>query len=132
MRYHRVTQTLLKIEDAARNFFESIPFTHAFLAGVGVILFWRGVWELADIMMLDPIASILLGCVMLGGIGLFIHTFVGNAIIIKNVNREERLEKESAKRISKVERNVELEEVTMQKLAEKIDSLEKKIDTLNK
>ncbi len=132
MRYHKVTQVLLQIENSARDFFENIPFTHAFLAGVGVILFWRGVWELADIMMLDPIASILLGCVMLGGIGLFIHTFVGNAIIIKNVRKEEYLEKEANTRISKVEKNIELEDATVQKLIEKIDSLEKKIDALNK
>lgn len=132
MEYHHITKTLLKIESAARKFFEFIPFTHAFLAGVGVILFWRGVWEVADIIMLDPVASILLGIAILGGIGLFIQTFVGNAIIIKNVEREGKIEKSTSKKISQVESEVEREEMTLQKLSQKIDKLNTKIDNLSK
>ncbi len=132
MKNNRVTNTLLKIEEGARKFFEYIPFTHAFLAGVGVILFWRGVWEIADILMLDPVASILLGCVILGGIGLFIQTFVGNAIIIKNVKREEQREAATERKVKQVEQELVTEEITMNKLAQKLDELNKKIDLLSK
>ncbi len=132
MDYHHVTKKLLGIEETARKFFERIPFMHAFLAGVGVILFWRGVWELADIQKLDPIASIILGSFLLGGIGLFIQTFVGNSIIIKTVKKEERTEKQTEKKAELALEEVEREEITLIQLSKKIDELNNKIDKLNK
>lgn len=132
MKQNHVTNTLLSIEESARKFFERFPFSHAFIAGVGVILFWRGVWEIADIIKLDPIASVLLGIILLGGIGLFIQTFVGNAIIIKNVKKEEQLEKQTERKVEQVEQEISTEEVNISKLTEKIDELSKKIDLLSK
>ncbi len=132
MNYHYVTKRLLRIEEGARKFFERIPFLHAFLAGVGVILFWRGVWELADIQKLDPAASIVLGSFLLGGIGLFIQTFVGNSIIIKTVKKEEQTEKQTEKKAEQALEEVEKEEITLLHLSKKIDELNSKIDSLNK
>ncbi len=117
----------LKIEDRARKYFERIPFIHAFLAGVGVILFWRGVWEIADIYHFDPTISIVVGIIMLVSIGLFTHTFIGNAIIIKNVKHEINIEKENRKDLSTFEKNINNEEVTLAHLSDKIDQLSKKI-----
>lgn len=125
MDYHHVTKTLLNIEDNARKFFERIPFIHALLAGIGVVLFWRGIWESADKMALDPLSSALLGIALLGGIGLFIQTFVGNTIIIKSVKKEEQLEKTTVKKVQQ-------EEITLLQLSQKIDELNSKIDNLNK
>ena len=117
----------LKIEDRARKYFERIPFIHAFLAGVGVILFWRGVWEIADIYHFDPTISIVVGIIMLVSIGLFTHTFIGNAIIIKNVKHEINIEKENRKDLSTFEKNINNEEITLAHLYDKIDQLSKKI-----
>lgn len=122
----------LNIEERARRYFERFPFTHAFLAGVGVILFWRGVWEIADIYRLDPILSIVIGVFILGAIGLFIQTFVGNAIIIKTVKKEINLEKKEVEEVTQVEKIIHAEEITLAHLAHKIDQLEEKINSLNK
>lgn len=121
------TNIFLRIEEKARAYFERFPFAHAFLGGVGVVLFWRGVWEIADRMHIDPIASIGLGSLLLGAIGLFLHTFVGNAIIIKNVEKDKRLTKKAQHGIVAVEQNIKQEEVTLNQLSEKIDRLEKVI-----
>ena len=123
MRY--VTNTFLAIEDKARAFFEKFPFTHAFFAGVGVILFWRGVWELADYFEIHPVLSVVLGIVLLVGIGLFIQTFVGNAIIIKSVTHGTNLDK---KILQEIESEVTQEEVTLLTLNKKIDALVKKLE----
>lgn len=120
----------LTIESRARKYFEHFPFIHAFLAGVGVILFWRGVWEIADIYSLDPTISIAVGIIILIGIGLFTHTFIGNAIIIKSVKHEINIEKENRKDISEFEKNITKEEITLAHLSDKLDKLSEKISHL--
>ncbi|OGI83889.1 hypothetical protein A2903_00935 [Candidatus Nomurabacteria bacterium RIFCSPLOWO2_01_FULL_33_17] len=122
----------LHIEDRARKYFEQFPFTHALLAGIGVILFWRGVWEIADINRLSPIASVIIGIILLGGIGLFVHTFVGNAIIIKSIKHEIDIEKENKAEVTQVEKDIKRDEITLDHLSNKLDSLIKKIDHIEK
>lgn len=125
-----VTSVLLDVEDRARGYFERAPFIHAFLAGVGVILFWRGAWEIADIFGLGPLGSMALGVLLLGGVGLFVQTFVGNAIIIKKVEREKRAEQRTEKNVTSVQKEVQEEEVTLLHLKRKLEAIEKKVDSL--
>lgn len=120
----------LTIEERARKYFEQFPFIHAFLAGVGVILFWRGTWEIADIYRLNPFTSVFVGILMLGGIGLFIQTFVGNAIIIKNVKSEINLEKKNEREVAKFEKEVIKEEITLNELSSKLDILTQKLNEI--
>ncbi|MFA6274416.1 MAG: hypothetical protein WC662_04615 [Candidatus Paceibacterota bacterium] len=126
------TNLFLKIESKARSYFEHFPFLHAFLAGVGVILFWRGVWEVADAWGIHYWWSILLGGVLLIVIGLFVHTFIGNAIIIKNVESEKRIDLKTKTDIEKVEKEMVEEEITLSHLAKKLESIEAKLESLSK
>ncbi len=125
-----ITNVFLDIENRARKYFEKSPFIHAFLAGVGVILFWRGAWEIADIFYLGPVSSMIVGSLVLGGIGLFVQTFVGNAIIIKKVEGEKRVEQKTEKDVTSVQREVQEEEVTLLHLQRKLETIEKKVDSL--
>ncbi len=120
----------LNIEDRARKHFEQFPFIHAFLAGVGVILFWRGTWEIADMYRLNPFTSVFVGVLILGGIGLFVQTFVGNAIIIKNVKSEINLEKKSEREVAKFEKEVIKEEITLAEVSNKLDALTQKLNEI--
>jgi len=124
------TKHLLKIENQARNFFENFPFAHAFLAGVGVVLFWRGVWETADRWGLNSEWSVIIGILILGGIGLFLQTFVGNTIIIKNVEKEQKIEKEIKSEMMKTYKETANEEVTLAQLAENLKMISAKVDKL--
>lgn len=118
----------LKIEERARRAFEEYPFIHAFLAGVGVVLFWRGIWEIADINNLDPVVSIILGVLILGGIGLFIQTFIGNTLIIKKIKHEVEMEKENKKEVKQFEKEIIKEEITLNHLFTQINELKEKVD----
>ncbi len=118
----------LKIEERARRAFEEYPFIHAFLAGIGVVLFWRGVWEIADINNLDPVVSIILGVLILGGIGLFIQTFIGNTLIIKKIKHEVEMEKENKKEVKQFENEIIKEEITLNHLFTQINELKEKVD----
>jgi hypothetical protein len=122
----------LRIEESARKYFEKFPFIQAFLAGVGMILFWRGAWEVADNTGVGPVASIIVGMLILGGIGLFVQTFIGNTIIIKSVKSELSLEKKSKEEVAQVEKVVAQEEVTLAHLSNKLDDLNAKIEQLEK
>lgn len=119
----KMTNIFLYTEEKARKYFEQTPFIHSFLAGIGVVLFWRGVWEVADFYSLSPFISILIGILILGGIGLFVQTFIGNTIIIKNVKSDINLEKKTEKEIIK-------EEITLSHIAEKINILNSKIENI--
>ena len=123
--FRPITNFLLRIENNARAFFEQVPFIQAFLAGVGVIIFWRGVWEWLDLMGVTPLISVLLGSLILGGVGVFLQTFIGNTIIIKNAKQEEKVEKKVLKAIEGEE---ETEEITLRQLSMKIDMLVRKIE----
>jgi len=125
-----VTNIFLRIEERARTYFERVPFLHAFLGGVGVVLFWRGVWELADRIHIDPIVSIVVGSLLLGAIGLFLHTFVGNAIIIKNVEKDKRMTTRAEHEIAAVEKDIKREGATLDQLSAKIDRLEQVVREL--
>ena len=120
-----ITKTLLEAEDSARQYFERVPFAQAFFAGIGVIIFWRGIWEWLDVYHISPLVSVLVGSLILLCVGVFLQTFIGNTIIIKNVKQEEQLEK---KAIKEMEGDVGVEEVTLASLSAKIDALAKKID----
>lgn len=120
-----ITKILLRTEERARRFFERLPFVQAFIAGAGAIIFWRGIWEILDSIGISPLASVIIGTLLLGGVGVFIQTFIGNTIIIRNVAQEEKTEKRF---LQKVEGQVVTEEITLKQLADKLDELARKIE----
>ena len=123
-----ITYFFLKIEERARRFFEKIPFIQAFLAGAGAIIFWRGIWGLLDASGVTPVVSIIAGTLILICVGVFVQTFLGNTIIIKEVKQEEKMEKMEKKMLQKVEGKEAVEEVTLQQLSLKLDALAKKLE----
>ena len=82
-----ITKKLLSIEDRAREYFEQMPFVQSFFAGIGVIIFWRGIWQWLDQSSVSPLLSVVLGSLILLCFGVFVQTFIGNTIIIKNVKQ---------------------------------------------
>ena len=40
-----------KLEDHVRGFLSHYPIVYAFVGGIGVVIFWRGVWHTADYIM---------------------------------------------------------------------------------
>jgi len=123
-----ITKILLNAEESARLYFEKTPFIQAFLAGIGVIIFWRGIWEWLDMNQVSPVTSVVIGSLILLCVGVFVQTFIGNTIIIKNVEQEERFEK---KAIKQMEGEVDSEEVTLSSLSAQLDELARKIDERN-
>ena len=80
------------LEDRARGRLSKFPLIYAFIGGVGIVLFWRGVWHTADLfpLMTGPV-SLLVAIVILLLTGLFVSFFVGENIILTGLKKEKKL-----------------------------------------
>ncbi|MDO8686795.1 MAG: hypothetical protein Q7K11_01120 [Candidatus Berkelbacteria bacterium] len=110
-----------KLEDWVRKKLSRYPIFYAFLGGIGVVLFWRGVWHLADDINVSSILSIIIGSFILIITGVFISTFIGNQFIITGLVGEKKL-------VEKEEGEIETEETKLKNLQNTLNRLEQKLD----
>lgn len=110
-----------KMEDRIRGFLSRHPVLYAFVAGMGVVFFWRGVWHTTDFVSqyiidwhsscpstdlvflikvctieniaypLDGLISLVLGSVILLASGVFVSELLGKEIIISGLRGETKL-----------------------------------------
>lgn len=92
------------LEDYVRSRLSHYPITYAVIGGVGVVLFWRGVWHAADSVEMSWPVSVLISFVILLVTGLFVSFFVGENIILTGLNRQKKLEERTGEEI-KTERD---------------------------
>ena len=112
-----------KLEDKVRGKLSHYPILYAFFGGIGVVMFWRGVWHIADDLSLGSVASIVIGGIILLMTGVFVSAFIGNRLIISGLSGEKKLsEKEEAE--------IETEEMQIQRLKDSIDRVEKQVSHL--
>lgn len=112
-----------KLENKVRGKLSHYPILYAFIGGVGVVLFWRGVWHTADDMNVDSIVSLVIGSVMLLITGIFVSAFVGSKLIISGLIGEKKLEE-------KEEEELQTEEMQLRNLQNTLNRVEKKISEL--
>lgn len=113
-----------KVEDKIRGKLSHYPIVYAFIGGVGIVLFWRGVWHLADDASLNNFISFLAGSIILLITGVFVSSFIGDRLIISGLIGEKKLEEESKEEI-------DTEEVQIRNLQNTLSRLEKKLDHID-
>lgn len=111
-----------KLEDRVRGLLSRKAIAYAFITGIGIVLFWRGVWHTYDMLMFvytnwipkigidwqgavwwDGPLSFVIGSIILLMSGTFVSEFIGNEIIISGLRGEKKL-------TEKTESEVEIEE----------------------
>ncbi len=134
-----------KLEDVIRGSLSRKPIVYAFVGGVGVVLFWRGVWHLTDTFMfyhfgvggideMNPLAelsyfdgflSLGVGTGLLLLSGLFVSNFIGNEIILSGIRGEKKIVDKSKKEIMK--ENIELAHIEkhLKKISQQIEAFKK-------
>ena len=133
------------IEDQSRVWFSHRPILYAFVGGIGIVLFWRGVWHTADMLMdyafpiitdstishvggwpwWDGPLSMLAGSLILLFTGVFVSEFIHDEIVLSGLRREKKL-------VEKTEKEVEDELRDLNRIEKKLDSIYehlKKVDT---
>ena len=125
-------QTMLKdiikyfdnLEIRIRGKLSHYPVLYALVGGVGIVLFWRGVWHTADDMNMSSILSLLLGFIVLLVTGVFVAEFIGNKLIISGLVGEKKLSQ-------KEEGEIETEESQLKNLQNTLNRVEKKLTELD-
>ena len=116
-----------KIEDRTRHALSKHPIVYALIGGFLVVIFWRGVWDLMDILYLEyglwflhPIASLIISIILMLLTGTFISFFIGEQIIISGLKEEKRIDQ-------KTEQEIELEDYQLKHMVSEIAELRKDI-----
>lgn len=113
-----------KLEDKIREKLSRYPILYAFIGGVGVVLFWRGVWHTADDINLNSIISMLIGAIILILTGLFVSEFIGKRLIISGLVGEKKLSE-------KEESEIETEATQLRNLQNTLNKVEQKLSHLD-
>jgi hypothetical protein len=118
------------------------PLLYAFVGGVGVILFWRGVWHLMDFFALvflssndrmttidwssgvDSCVSLVLGAFLLLSTGLFVSEFLSGHVLMKDVKKEEELTKKTEEGVEKESSELPFIEKDLRHIEAEIKDLE--------
>lgn len=114
-----------KLEDKIRGKLSHWPIIYAFIGGVGIVLFWRGVWYVADEMSLGAWTSIFISLILLLMTGLFVSFFIGHYIIFSGLKQEKKIEE---KEVAEIEVELDLQRAQMKiliEIKEKLEKLEK-------
>ncbi len=98
------------LEDRVRQWLSKWPIFYGLLAGIGAVLFFRGVWLLADA---DPFykglsafASLAISLTIMLVTGSFVSHFVTNEVILSGLRKEKKV-------IDKTEAEIRSEMVTL-------------------
>lgn len=89
----KIAKFLDKLEDRVRAALSRRPIIYAFIGGTSIVLFWRGVWMVADsVPFLTGPVSVFISVAILLMTGLFVSFFIGDTILISGLKREKRLD----------------------------------------
>ena len=125
----RIFKLFGRTEYYVRDHLSHHPLWYSFFGGIAVVLFWRGVWETADILstrndflhwfFYGP-NQVVFSTLLLLLMGLMVSVFVGEKIIISGLRHEKKVE-------DMTEEIVEEEVVTLKHLRDEIRSLKAEI-----
>ena len=135
-----------RIEEKIKVYLSHRPRLYALIVGIGIVLFWRGVWHGTDFLhsffymfqgnltidvttsaWWDWAVSFIVGVVVLHYTGAFTSSFIGNELILSGLRGEKRLGQKTESEV-KTEEQVVLEiKEELNKMAGKIGELEEEV-----
>lgn len=81
-----------KLENKVRARLSRQPILYALLSGIGTVLFFRGVWMIADTFdFLTGPVTLIVSSIILLVTGVFVYHFVGDQIIISGLKQGKKL-----------------------------------------
>ena len=135
----------MKIKYRIQNHLSKHPKTYALIVGVGIVLFWRGVWHSVDHLhdiftqstayylspglpmspWWDGPVSFIVGCVVLYFTGAFTSSFIGNELILSGLRGEKKLNE-------KTESDLKNEVFAIADIKDELVVISKKLEILQK
>lgn len=121
-----------RLEDKVRARLSHRSIIYALIGGAATVLFWRGVWHTADILMekggflgrmfYEPVTVIWTSLILLMT-GLFVSNFIGERIIISGLKKEKKVTDKTVEEVREEDKDIE-------RLEGKIDLMMKEIINL--
>ncbi len=115
---------LSRIAAAVRTYLTHRPLLYALIGGTGVILFWRGVWHLADAYGLGNGLSILFGILLLFPTGLLVSVFIGDHVIISGLKSEKKVTERTEAEVKREESILGEEHWETEEILRRLDRIE--------
>jgi len=137
----------MKIEEKIRIYLSHRPQLYALIVGVGVVIFWRGVWHTVDFLHTyffvlfqsnlttdsfsntwwDGPLSFAVGIVILFATGAFTSSFIGNELILSGLRGEKRLTQKTEIEVKGEEEFISDIKKELGTMTEKITELENEV-----
>ena len=122
-----------KLEDRARSRLSRFPVLYAFVGGLGIVLFWHSVTEMAMAIPFlnewNALPWFVISMIMLLVSGIFVSYFVGDQLIMSGLKGEKKMIEKSQDEIVAEEKE---EEKDIIKILAKLETLEQKLDAMAK
>ena len=121
---HKIIDFFDKFEDKVRSMLSRQPMVYSFVGGIAVVLFWKGVWDIADMFpFMYGWPSFILSSVVLMSTGLFVSFFISDRIVLSGLLKEKKL-------VEKTEAEIREEENVLDIIKAKLDRIENEIKEL--
>ena len=132
MKFKKIVKFFDILEDITRARLSKYPIFYAILGSFAVVLFWRGVWETADIVsqmniyfayfFFPPIQVVVCSIILLMT-GLMVSTFIGHRILLSGLRHEKKLEEQTDELVKE-------EVITLAHIREEIRALKKEVQEM--
>jgi uncharacterized protein YneF (UPF0154 family) len=117
-----------RLEDKVRSRLSHAPLMYALIGGTGVVLFWRGVWHMADDINMNSIISTIIGIIIMLITGVFVSSFIGSRIIMSGLLGEKKIAEKTGDEIRTEESQIKNIQETLNKVEEELTQIENKIE----
>jgi hypothetical protein len=114
-----------KLEDKIRGVLSRYPIVYATLGGIAIVLFWRGVWVIADDINLSGVHSLIVAMIILLTTGLFVSFFIGDNFLLAGLRQEKKLTEKNMEEVRR--EGVKLSEIKLE-----LDEIKKELHDLTK
>jgi len=124
MKVRKVVNFFDKLEDSIRARLSHYPVLYSFVGAIGIILLWKGVWEMAEeYPILHSEGSAIVGITILLLTGLMVSFFIGDNIILSGYKREKKL-------AEKTEQEIRADRSATEVVSAKLDAIQKELQEL--
>lgn len=130
--FNQIVYFFDKLEDKVRMRLSRRSIIYAFIGGIGTVIFWRGIWHSADMLMqkggflgwffYEPVTIIWASIVLLMT-GLFVSNFIGERVILSGLKKEKKVTDKTGAEVDKEEEEIKSMREEIRQMSKDIEEI---------